>query len=63
MEKFIYKDMQIQFLSFEDAANQTMDGHIDVFSCTTSPFPFSPIINLNSQRQIRLLSIPSERHG
>lgn len=56
-----YKDMQIQFLSFEDAANQMIDGHIDVFSCTTSPFPFAPIINVNSQRQIRLLSIPDDK--
>lgn len=56
-----YKDVQIQFLSFEDAANQMIDGHIDVFSCTTCPFPFGPIININSQRQIRLLSIPDDK--
>ncbi len=58
---FSYKDLKIQFLSFEDAANQMIDGHIDVFSCTTSPFPFAPIININSQRQIRLLSIPDDK--
>jgi TRAP transporter TAXI family solute receptor len=56
-----YKDVQIQFLSFEDAANQLIDNHIDVFSCTTCPFPFGPIINVNSQRQIRLLSIPDDK--
>jgi len=56
-----YKDVQIQFLSFEDAANQLIDNHIDVFSCTTCPFPFGPVINVNSQRQIRLLSIPDDK--
>ncbi len=56
-----YKDVQIQFLSFEDAANQMIDNHIDVFSCTTCPFPFGPVINVNSQRQIRLLPIPDDK--
>ncbi len=56
-----YKDVQIQFLSFEDAANSLIDGHIDVFSCTTCPFPFGPVINVNSQRQVRLLSIPDNK--
>ncbi len=56
-----YKDVQIQFLSFEDAASQMIDNHIDVFSCTTCPFPFGPVINVNSQRQIRLLSIPDDK--
>lgn len=56
-----YKDVQIQFLSFEDAANSMIDGHVDVFSCTTCPFPFGPVINVNSQRQVRLLSIPDDK--
>ena len=56
-----YKDMQIRFLSFEESAQQMTDGHIDVFSCTTCPFPFSPILNVSSQRRIKLLSLPDDK--
>lgn len=56
-----YSDLQVQFLSFEDAAQQMVDGHLDALLFTTVPFPFAPLINVNSQRQIRLLSIPDDK--
>ncbi|MBI4634124.1 MAG: TAXI family TRAP transporter solute-binding subunit [Deltaproteobacteria bacterium] len=56
-----YKDMRVEFLSFDDAAQQMIDGHLDCLAFTTVYVPFPSIINVNSQRQIRLLSLPDEK--
>lgn len=56
-----YDDVKVQFLSFEDAAQQFVDGHLDALLFTTVPFPFAPLVNVNSQRQIRLLSISDDK--
>ncbi|PKN28809.1 MAG: hypothetical protein CVU64_11340 [Deltaproteobacteria bacterium HGW-Deltaproteobacteria-21] len=56
-----YDDMKVQFLSFEDAANQFIDGHLDALLFITLPFPFAAIINVSSQGEIRLLSIPDDK--
>jgi len=56
-----YNDMKVQFLSFEDAAVQFIDGHLDSLLFLTIPFPFAPVINVNSHRQIRLISIPDDK--
>ncbi len=56
-----YNDMKVQFLSFEDAAVQFIDGHLDSLLFLTIPFPFPSIINVNSHRQVRLISIPDDK--
>ncbi len=56
-----YSDMKVQFLSFEDSATQFIDGHLDALLYTTIAFPFAPVINVNSQAPIRLISIPDDK--
>ena len=56
-----YDDMRVQFLSFEDAANQFIDGHLEALLFVTLPFPFAAVINVMSRGQIRLLSIPDDK--
>ncbi len=56
-----YDDVKVQFMNFEDAASQFIDGHLDVLMFVTLPFPFAQVINVNSQRQIRLISIPDDK--
>ena len=56
-----YNDVKVQFLSFEDSAVQFIDGHLDSLLFLTVPFPFAPVINVNSHRQVRLISIPDDK--
>lgn len=56
-----YQDVRVQYLSFEDAAQSMIDGHLDALLFTTVVYPFAAIINVNSQRQIRILSIPEDK--
>ena len=56
-----YNDVKVQFLNFEDSATQFIDGHLDALTYLTVPFPFAPVINVGSQRPIRLLSIPDDK--
>ena len=56
-----YSDVKVQFLSFEDSAVQFIDGHLDSLLFLTIPFPFAPVINVNSHRQVRLMSIPDDK--
>lgn len=56
-----YKDFKVSFLSFEDAAQQFTDGHLDALTFITLPFPFASIINVSSKRHIKLISIPDDK--
>lgn len=56
-----YKDFKVSFLSFDDAAQQFIDGHIDALMFLTVTYPYPPVISSNSQRPIRLLSIPEDK--
>ena len=56
-----YKDLKVEFLSFDDAAQQMVDGHLDALALVTVPAPYAPVINVSSQRAIRLLSIPDDK--
>lgn len=56
-----YEDMKVQFLDFNDAAQQFIDGHLDALLFTTMPYPFAPIVNVASQKPIRLLSLPEDK--
>jgi TRAP transporter TAXI family solute receptor len=56
-----YDDMSVQFLSFQDADQQMIDRHLDALLYVTVPFPFASVINVSSQRPIRLLPIPADK--
>lgn len=52
-----YKDMQVQMIGFEDGAQLMIDNHIDAILYGAMIYPAPTIVNINSQRQIRLLSL------
>jgi TRAP transporter TAXI family solute receptor len=56
-----YKDFKVSFLSFEDAAQQFTDGHLDALMFMTVTHPFAPVINVSSKRPIKLISIPDDK--
>lgn len=53
-------DVKLQYLSFEDAAQQMIDGHLDALFLFSPP-PFAPVINVGSQRTIKLLPIDDDK--
>ncbi len=53
-------DFQLQFLGFQDAAEQMKDGHIDAIMMT-SPAPFAPFLDLARAREIRVLQVPPDK--
>jgi len=55
-----YDDVKVQFLSFSDAAQNFIDGHLDVLSFMTVPPPFAPVINVATQVPIKLLSLTED---
>ena len=56
-----YDDMNVKFLSFDDAANQMIDRQIDSLFMVVHPIPSPVITNINSQHQIRFLPIPDDK--
>jgi hypothetical protein len=56
-----YNDFKVSFLSFDDAAQQFIDGHIDGLMFLTVTYPYAPVLNVNAQRSVKFLSIPDEK--
>ena len=54
------KDVQWRPLGWGEGAEQMIDRHIDALLYGNFVYPAPPIINVSSQRQIRLLSISDE---
>ena len=54
------KDVQWRPLGFADAAEQMLDRHIDAICYGAMVFPAPPIVNVSSQRQVRLLPLTDE---
>jgi hypothetical protein len=54
------KDVQWQPLGFADGAEQMLDRHIDAILYGAMVYPAPPLVNVSSQRQIRLLSLSDE---
>ncbi|TEB07275.1 NMT1/THI5 like protein [Pelotomaculum schinkii] len=52
-----YNDFQSQMISFDEAAQQMLDGHIDSILYGAMICPAPNIVNVNSQKQIKLLSL------
>lgn len=56
-----YDDFKVSFLSFDDATQQFIDGHIDGLMFLTVTYPYAPVINANAQKPIKFLSIPDDK--
>lgn len=54
------KDVQWRPLGFADAAEQMLDRHIDAICYGAMVYPAPPIVNVSSQRQVRLLPLSDE---
>lgn len=55
-----YKDMQVQLIGFEDGAQLMIDNHLDAILYGAMVLPAPTLVNINSQRQIRLLSLSDD---
>lgn len=55
-----YDDFQVQFLGFNDAAQQMNDGHLDALLYANTAFPHSGLMSVFAQKQVRLLPIPED---
>lgn len=55
-----YKDIQAQMVSFEDGAQLMIDNHVDAILYGAMVYPAPTLTNVNSFRQIRLLSISDD---
>lgn len=53
-------DVKVQYLSFTDAAQQMIDGHLDAMFLFSPP-PFAPVINVASQKKIKLLPVDDDK--
>lgn len=56
-----YDDVKITYLSFDDATQQMIDGHLDVLAYITVPAPYASVVNISSQKEIKLLSLPEDK--
>lgn len=56
-----YKDMDVQFLTYDDGAQQFIDGHLDALVYLTGSIPSPVVINVMSQREIKIISLPDEK--
>lgn len=55
-----YKDMAVQMIGFEDGAQLMIDNHIEAILYGAMIYPAPSLINVNSHRPIRLLSLTDE---
>ena len=55
-----YADVEEQFLSFAESANQFKDGHIDGFFVTAG-VPNPGITDVSTQHKIKILSMPADK--
>lgn len=55
-----YSDFDVQFLGFDDAAQQMNDGHMDALLYANTAFPHAGLMSVFAQKQVRLLPIPDD---
>ena len=55
-----YNDIQVQYLSFAEAASALKDGNIDV-AFLTAGYPTSAVQDIASQHKVRLLPVDAEK--
>jgi hypothetical protein len=57
-----YKDMgKVSYVSYNDAVDLMKDGHVQVYSLI-STVPASSVLDLASDRKIRILSVPEDKY-
>ncbi len=56
-----YNDLQAAFLSFEEAAQQMLDGHLDAICYGAMLYPAPNIVNVSSQKSIKMLSLSDDK--
>jgi len=54
------EDVKTRYMSFSEAGQQMIDGHIDAILYGAMAYPAPPIIAVGSQREIRLLSLSED---
>ncbi len=57
---FSFKDFKTRYMSFREAGQQMIDGHIDAILYGAMAYPAPPIIAAGSKRPIKLLSLSDE---
>jgi hypothetical protein len=55
-----FDDFDISYLSFSEAGQQFVDGHIDSIFYGAMAYPAPPIVNASSQRKIKMLPLSKE---
>ena len=55
-----FDDMSIRFLSFSEAGQQFVDGHLDAVMYGAMAYPAPPIVNAASRRKIKLLPLSQD---
>jgi TRAP transporter TAXI family solute receptor len=55
-----YDDIQVQYLSFSEAASALKDGNIDV-AFLTAGYPTAAVQDISSQNKIRLLPVAADK--
>jgi len=56
-----YKDIQPQFISYEEAAQQMLDGHIDAIMYGAMIYPAPGVVNIASQKPIKMISMSDDK--
>jgi len=55
-----FKDFKTRYMSFREAGQQMIDGHIDAILYGAMAYPAPPLIAAGSKRKIKLLSLSDE---
>ncbi|KUO63025.1 MAG: hypothetical protein APF84_10890 [Gracilibacter sp. BRH_c7a] len=55
-----YDDFDVQFLGFDDAQQQMLDGQIEALLYAHTSYPHGALLSVIAQKQVRFLPIPEE---
>lgn len=55
-----YNDFKVQFISFNDAEQQMLDGHLDALLYTHTVYPHAGLLSIMASKQVRFLPVPEE---
>jgi TRAP transporter TAXI family solute receptor len=55
-----YADFNVQFLGFDDAQQQMLDGQIEALLYAHTSYPHGALLSVIAQKQVRFLPIPEE---
>lgn len=55
-----YEDFNVQFLGFDDAQQQMLDGQLEALLYAHTAYPHGGLLSIMAEKQVRLLPIPEE---